>query len=172
MIVIILLIVIAVLLVLLLTQRNRRTYRDPYRDTYYRTDMRNPYDPVPPDYPSPGFGAGSFLGGMAAGALLTYLLEQGRIDMGQFDYFNGLGEDQMIHELMQQNIIQQDEIDALQQRLNEGPIGGDGSPADDNYPNPDPSYANDVDYDIQDPYQDGIDTDSFDDGNYDDYNNL
>jgi hypothetical protein len=37
------------------------------------------------------------IGGMAAGALLTYLLEQGRIDWGQYNYFNSLDQDQRFH---------------------------------------------------------------------------
>jgi hypothetical protein len=114
------------------------------------------------------------IGGMAAGALLTYLLEQGRIDWGQYNYFNSLDQDQMIHELMQQNIIQQDEIMDLQRRLDSGDFanndfGPDGNswndgalhdgfhrdefPRDNNYggydSHGDDTYSN-VDYDNND----------------------
>lgn len=142
---VILLIIIVILLVVLLVQRGRSGYRD---QPYYRE--RPYYDVTPPQYnpPSPGFEVGSFLGGMAAGALLEYLLEQGRIDMAQYDYFNSLDQQRMMDELMQQNIIQQHEIDELQRRLDDNNFGNDFG----NYDHFDgprlDSYADNVNYDV------------------------
>lgn len=82
-----------------------------------------------------GSGVGMLAGGLAAGALLTYLLEQGRINADQFDYFNSLDQNQMLQELQQQNIVQQGEIDDLTQRFqnygDDGNGGYDGYSADD-----------------------------------------
>ncbi|MCL6443612.1 MAG: hypothetical protein K6T83_09185 [Alicyclobacillus sp.] len=139
--IIILLIIIAVLLFLLLFRRSGGGWRPGGWNNGYRRNGYDVYDVTPPGYgygpATGGLSGGSFLGGMAAGALLTWLLEQGRIDMMQYNYFNSLGEEQMLNELMQQNIIQQHEIDALQQQLasdpnafhdgqwnNQGPDGG------------------------------------------------
>lgn len=62
-------------------------------------------------------GIGSFAGGMAAGALLAYLLDQGRIDFDQFQHLQQLEDNEAIQELMDQNIIQEDEINDLQEQL-------------------------------------------------------
>jgi hypothetical protein len=155
---VILLIIIVVLLVVLLVQRGRSGYRN---EPYYREHPY--YDVTPPQYdppynpPSPRFGVGSFLGGMAAGALLEYLLEQGRIDMTQYDYFNSLDQQRMMEELMQQNIIQQHEIDELQRRLDDNHFGndfGNGSYDHSDGPGHD-TYADNVNYDVgHDDYND------------------
>ncbi|WP_029422885.1 hypothetical protein [Alicyclobacillus macrosporangiidus] len=121
--------IIIILLILLLARRGSGWSGRPVSRPYntgpgYMPPSYGPMDPPP----STGFSTGSFLGGMAAGALLTYLLEQGRIDWAQYNYFNSLDQQQMIDELMQQNILQQDEIDQLQQELaNRGWDGPDGS---------------------------------------------
>jgi hypothetical protein len=91
-----------------LVNRNRSHYNHGY-------DQRGYYGPVSS---GGGFGKfGTFAGGMAAGALLTYLLDQGRIDLDQYNYFQQLEDHQAIQELMNQNIIQEHEIDALQEEL-------------------------------------------------------
>lgn len=173
----ILLIVIIVLLVMLLRKRGTgsgfrgRAYRngngrynrpydkryDPRYDEQYDSRYDRPYYDMDGYGPRTGFSGGSFLGGMAAGALLTYLFDQGRIDAGQYDYFNNLDQQQMIDELMQQNIIQQDEIDNLQREYDGGNFGGsdnfydpgDGNGNGDGPPQDFPdnnSYADNVDY--------------------------
>jgi hypothetical protein len=116
-----------------LTQRNR-TYGPPPR--YDRYDQR--YGPG--EYNGPGTGGrgfgglGTFAGGLAAGALLTHLFEQGRIGFDQYQYLQQLEDHEAIQELMDQNIIQEDEINELQERL-----GGDDWNGD-----------NQDDFDIQD----------------------
>jgi hypothetical protein len=82
--------------------------RQPYRHVY----QNEPYY-------SPRSGMGSFVGGMAAGSLLTYLLEQGRIGMDEYNYYNSIGEQQMLNELMDQNLIQQDEINDLRYQMDQ-----------------------------------------------------
>jgi hypothetical protein len=80
------------------------------------------YAPYPGYGPGTGSGLGAMAGGFAAGALLTYLLEQNRIDAMQYNYLSGLEQDQLYQELLQQNILQQHEIDQLmaQQPMNPG----------------------------------------------------
>nr|WP_245575727.1 SlyX family protein [Alicyclobacillus contaminans] len=111
-----LLVVIVILLVVLIGQRGRRwsNPRPDVRPGYYDAPT---YQPEYDSFESRFGGAGTFLGGMAAGALLTWLLEQGRIDAAQYDYFNSLDDQRMLDELMQQNILQQQEIDALQRQV-------------------------------------------------------
>jgi hypothetical protein len=166
----ILLIVIVVLLVMLLMKRGTgsgfrgRSYRnglynrpndnryDPRDDERYDARYDRPYYDMDGYGPRTGFSGGSFLGGMATGALLTYLFDQGRIDAGQYDYFNNLDQQQMIDELMQQNIIQQDEIDNLQREYDGGNFGRSDNfydPGNGNGPQDFPdnnSYADNVDY--------------------------
>ncbi|WP_018130880.1 hypothetical protein [Effusibacillus pohliae] len=107
-----------------------------------------PYGPGPhygPGYTPPAGvfnGMGMFAGGLAAGALLTYLLEQGRISAEQFDYFRSLDDEQAIRELQEQNIIQQHEIDDLMQRVNEG-VGAHDLDAADGGAFDDSGYADD-----------------------------
>jgi hypothetical protein len=95
-----------------------------------------------------GNGWGMAAGGFAAGALLTYLLEQGRIDQNQYDYYNSLGDQQMMDELTQENIVQQQEIDDLQNRMGDGGYDN-GYDNNDNYDN------NGYDDSYDDSYDDG-----------------
>ncbi|WP_234969713.1 hypothetical protein [Alicyclobacillus vulcanalis] len=132
---ILLLVVIVILLVILFARRNqsqgpvyrRGPFQSPQGGPYQQGPFQSNYGPsygptydVTPPYGGyrPGFGgAGSFLGGMAAGALLSWLFEQGRIDAMQYDMFRQMEDQQMIDALLQQNIIQQDEIEQLQQQV-------------------------------------------------------
>ncbi|UOF89444.1 hypothetical protein LSG31_16320 [Fodinisporobacter ferrooxydans] len=89
-----------------------------------------------------GRGFGMMAGGFAAGALLTYLLEQGRINAAQYDAFQLMEQDQLIQQLQEQNILQQQEIDDLMYR-NSGDFGGpdqmdynDGSYNDNSFDDP------------------------------------
>jgi hypothetical protein len=166
--------IIVVLLILLLARRGSGWSGRPVSRPYntgpgYMPPSYGPMDPPP----STGFSTGSFLGGMAAGALLTYLLEQGRIDWAQYNYFNSLDQQQMMDELMQQNILQQEEIHQLQQELaNRGwdsPDGGYG--ADAGYgiaPDPSDSSYHQVDFQ-RDPYDPANDSwnPGYDSGSYD-----
>lgn len=138
-----LIIVIAALLFALF--RRRKPWTPPGRQDYYppqeppfgtgygnRFD-RNGYGPgFGPGYgpgfgpQGGGFGVPSFMGGMAAGALLSYLFEQGRIGMDQYNMFSMMDQEQMMHELMDQNIIQQHEIDDLQRQMGDYSNDGNG----------------------------------------------
>jgi hypothetical protein len=103
-----------------LTQRNRSQVYD---------SRRNLYDERPDYYGSnnpngmggwngTGMGRfGTFAGGVAAGALLTYLLEQGRIGFDQFQSMQNLGDHELLRELEDQNILQQDEINQLREEM-------------------------------------------------------
>lgn len=64
-----------------------------------------------------GFGGiGAFAGGLAAGALLTQLFEQGRIGFDQYQHLQQLEDHEAIQELMDQNILQEQEIHDLQEQ--------------------------------------------------------
>ncbi|MFC3885720.1 hypothetical protein ACFOU2_20480 [Bacillus songklensis] len=104
-----------------LTQRNR-TYGPPRYDRYDRRYEPGRYDgPIAGGRGFGGMGTfGTFAGGLAAGALLTHLFEQGRIGFDQYQHLQQLEDHEAIQELMDQNIIQEDEINELQERL-----GGD-----------------------------------------------
>lgn len=136
---IVILLFIAYLIIKPFLRGNRRYYDNRY-------DSRGSYGGYGPGHgygPDPGYGGersgwGMAAGGFAAGALLTWLLEEGRIDSHQYDYYNSFGDQQMMmNELMQQNILQQHEIDDLNSRMNEGGYdnGYDNNGYDDNYDN-------------------------------------
>lgn len=59
-------------------------------------------------------GVGAFAGGLAAGALLTQLFEQGRISLNEYQDLQQLEDDEAIQQLMDQNILQEQEIHDLQ----------------------------------------------------------
>lgn len=130
-----------------LTQRNRPQIYD-QRGNYY--DQRNDYGPS-----RGGFGGvGTFAGGLAAGALLTYLFEHNRIGYDQYLSLQNLEDHEIMRELMDQNIIQEHEIDQLQEEIHRGddPTNGDDDKGNDT--------TDDVDYDNQDNQPD-------DDGSWD-----
>ncbi|MGG3466938.1 hypothetical protein ABES02_05270 [Neobacillus pocheonensis] len=118
--IIIIILLVYFLIIRPLTKRNRpqvyqsrRDYYEPRRDYY---DPRGHYGSGPG-----GFGGmGSFAGGIAAGALLTYLFNQGRIGFDQFHALQQLQDHEIMRELMDQNIIQEHEIDQLQEELGQG----------------------------------------------------
>jgi hypothetical protein len=104
-----------------------------------------------------GNGLGMLAGGFAAGALLTWLLEQGRINEAQYEYYQMMDQERLLEELQAQNILQQDEIDHLMTRF-----GQDGNVAGPPYDSSD--YDTDRDFGNSDPYFDsGFDND-FDTG--------
>ncbi|WP_066368544.1 hypothetical protein [Neobacillus fumarioli] len=109
--IILIIVLIYFLIIRPLTNRNRPQIFDPRRGYYDRG----------PDYYGPepgGLGRfGTFAGGFAAGALLTYLFEQGRIGFDQFNALQNLEDHEIMRELLDQNIIQEHEIDQLQEEL-------------------------------------------------------
>jgi hypothetical protein len=136
-----------------LANRNRPQIYDSRRGYYDRPDYYGPN--------SDGFGRfGTFAGGMAAGALLTYLFEQGRIGFDQFNALQNLEDHEIIRELMDQNIIQEHEIAQLQDELNQyrgdEPGNWDGDRRDD--------FPDDLDYHDQNDYQDQDDYGGWDNG--------
>jgi hypothetical protein len=136
--IVVILILVHFLIIRPLTQRNRP-------QTYNRT--RNFYEPPREDYRplynSGGFGRmGTFAGGLAAGALLTYLFEQGRIGFDQYNAFQHLEDQEIMRELLDQNIIQEHEIEHLQEEI--------GSNNDDNQTDLDFDNQDQVDYYEQD----------------------
>jgi hypothetical protein len=95
-----------------LMQRNRPQIMERPRGYY---EQREYYGP---STSNGGLGKfGTFAGGMAAGALLTYLFEQGRIGYDQYNEWQHLGDQEIMRELMDQNIIQEHEIAQLQEEL-------------------------------------------------------
>lgn len=115
--IIVILILVHFLIIRPLTQRNRPQIYD---------RSRNYYEPSRGDYGpynrGRGFGGvGTFAGGLAAGALLTYLFEQGRIGFDQYSAWQHLEDHEIMRELMDQNILQEHEIAQLQEE-----IGGRG----------------------------------------------
>lgn len=148
---IIVILLIYFLIIRPLTRRNRQQFFD-QRGGYY--DQRNEYGPL-----SGGIGGvGSFAGGMAAGALLTYLFEHNRIGYDQFLSLQNLEDHEIMRELMDQNIIQEHEIAQLQEELDRG---DDPSNWDENRNNNNP---NEDDYDEQE--NDNSDWDSGGDNNW------
>ncbi|WP_423802444.1 hypothetical protein [Neobacillus sp. SAB-20_R2A] len=141
--IIIIILLVYFLIVRPLTSRNRpQIMEPPHRNYYGRQDY----------YPSGGGGFGrfgTFAGGMAAGALLTYLFEQGRIGFDQFQTMQHLQDHEIMQQLMEQNIIQEDEIEQLREELGDDP-------------NQDYDYDNADNDDQQDNYDQG-DYDSGDD---------
>ncbi|WP_304457972.1 hypothetical protein [Alicyclobacillus sendaiensis] len=187
--VILLLVVIVILLVLLFARRSQsgpvyrrgpfQSYQSgPYNQGPFQSGYGPNYGPtydVTPPYAGyrPGFGgAGSFLGGMAAGALLSWLFEQGRIDAMQYEMFRQMEDQQMIDALLQQNIIQQDEIEQLQQQMmmdHGGVYDPNGNPVDPGTMqdwNAAQPWDNQVDF-----RDDGFQNEPFDNGPFDDSNN-
>lgn len=130
-----------------LTQRNRPQIYDQRRGYY---DQGGHYGGPQ----GGGFGRfGSFAGGMAAGALLTYLLDQGRIGFDQFNALQNLEDHEIMRELMDQNIIQEHEIDQLQEQFGEqgGYEDWDGGQNDANVDQGDYNYQdNQNDFDSSD----------------------
>jgi hypothetical protein len=111
--IVVILILIHFLIIRPLTQRNRT-------QPFYRP--RNFYEPpvedYRPTYNGGGFGRmGTFAGGLAAGALLTYLFEQGRIGFDQYSAWQHLEDQEIMRELFDQNIIQEHEIEQLQDEV-------------------------------------------------------
>jgi len=107
--------------------------------------------PDPQDYYGPAVGRGgfsrfgTFAGGLAAGALLTYLLEEGRIEYDQFMVMRNMEDHELLRELQEQNILQQQEIDQLRHGMD-----GDYDPSGDSDWNADGDNGlntNDVDFD-------------------------
>jgi hypothetical protein len=159
---IVIILVLVYLLIIRPLTRNRYTNPYSYRPPTYGP-QGGPYYGSP-DYANGwgggiGRGLGMMAGGFAAGALLTYLLEQGRINADQFDYFNSLDQAEMIRQLQEQNILQQHEIDELMNRMdheNDDGMYGRDDGGFDNYD--DPGYQDN-----------GYDDSGFSDG-YDDNN--
>lgn len=124
--VMILLIIIIVLMFLLLRRKN--SSQGPYGYSHPESQQQTGYGG------GMGFGRGigMFAGGLAAGALLSYLWEQGRLSEDQYHYFNSLRDDEAIRQLQEQNIIQQHEIDDLRNRLGDDDQFDGDSYEDDN----------------------------------------
>ncbi|MBO9131136.1 hypothetical protein [Bacillus sp. 165] len=108
--IIIVILLVHFLIIRPLTNRNRPYYNHRYESRGYNKSL-----------PSVGgFGKfGAVAGGAMTGVILTYLLDQGRIDLDQYSYFQQLGDHQAIQELMDQNIIQEHEINDLEEELTE-----------------------------------------------------
>jgi hypothetical protein len=144
--IVVILILIHFLIIRPLTQRNRpQSYNGP----------RNFYEPQIEDHRpfyngGGGFGRmGTFAGGLAAGALLTYLFEQGRIGFDQYSAWQHLEDQEILKELMDQNIIQENEIAQLQEELGVN-VGNDQTDWDSD-------NQNQINYNDQDNGQDGFD---------------
>jgi hypothetical protein len=143
--IVVILILIHFLIIRPLMQRNGpqsynrpRNFYEPPRDDYH------------PMYNGGGLGRmGTFAGGLAAGALLSYLFEQGRIGFDQYSAWHNLGDQEIMRELLDQNIIQEHEIDQLQEEL--------GANYDNDQKNWDSDNQNQVDINDQDNSQDGFD---------------
>ncbi|HWO98337.1 MAG TPA: hypothetical protein VNM45_18785 [Bacillus sp. (in: firmicutes)] len=61
-------------------------------------------------------GIGTFAGGIAAGALLSQLFDQGRISLNEYQHLQQLEDHEAIQQLMDQNILQEQEINDLQEQ--------------------------------------------------------
>lgn len=146
-----------------LTQRNQPQVYEPRRTMYNeRPDYYGPTN----SWGGTGFGRfGTFAGGMATGALLTYLLEQGRIGFDQYQSFQNLGDHELLRELEDQNILQQDEINQLREEMDREPQ--DGSQDDWNQDNGDRNFDS-VDYNPND-QQDNNDFGGWDDNSDDNW---
>jgi hypothetical protein len=119
--IIIIIVIVHFLIIRPLTQRNRPQIYEPRRNIY--DERPDYYGSANPNgmggwsgMSGTGIGRfGTFAGGLAAGALLTYLLEQGRIGFDQFQSLQNLEDHELLRELEDQNILQQDEIDQLRE---------------------------------------------------------
>ncbi|MBB2482958.1 hypothetical protein H5P36_22615 [Bacillus sp. APMAM] len=161
--IIIIILLIHFLIIRPLMQRNRPQVYEPRRTIYNeRPDYYGPAN----SWNTGGIGMGrfgTFAGGLAAGALLTYLLEQGRIGFDQYQSLQNLEDHELLRELEDQNILQQDEINQLREGMDRDPQ--DGSQNDWNPDKEDPSYDR-LDYNPND--QQGEDDISGWDDNSDD----
>lgn len=144
--IVVILFLIHFLIIRPLTQRNQpQSYNRP----------RNFYEPPRDDdrlyyNGGGGFGRmGTFAGGLAAGALLTYLFEQGRIGFDQYSEWQHLGDQEIMRELMDQNIIQEHEIAQLEEEIG---VNHDNDQTDLDLDNQDQA-----DYNEQDNGQEGFD---------------
>lgn len=149
--IIIIILLVHFLIIRPLIQRNRPQVYEPRRAIY--NERQDYYGPgYPPNMGGIGFGRfGTFAGGLATGALLTYLLEQGRIGFGQYQSMQNLGDHELLRELENQNILQQDEINQLRGDI--GSPDGDGSQNDWNPDNGDRNIDR-VDYNPNDQQDD------------------
>ncbi|NRD79693.1 hypothetical protein HPT25_20230 [Bacillus sp. BRMEA1] len=149
--VIIIIVLVYFLIIRPLTNRNRPQIYDSRRGYYERPDYYGPPNQTE-------FGRlGTFAGGMAAGALLTFLFEQGRIGFDQFNALQNLEDHEIMRELMDQNIIQEHEIDRLQDELNQ--FQGDNQGIWDDRRRDDPDN---IDYNDQNDFQNGDDVGGWD----------
>lgn len=75
--------------------------------------------PFPLNSPQGGLGRGlgMLAGGFAAGSLLTWLLEEGRIDLDQYDLLQELPQDELLQQLDNNGIISFDEAQSVIQDL-------------------------------------------------------
>ncbi|WP_026692658.1 hypothetical protein [Peribacillus kribbensis] len=159
--IVIIIVLVYFLIIKPMTQRNRNQgygpggpynqnqgYDPRYNPNQGYDPGRSPYNQNPnqygPAYPGGmgGYGSGmgrfgTFAGGLAAGALLSYLFEQGRIGFDQFQSLQGLGDHELLRELEDQNILQQDEINQLRDE-----IGQDGGSQDDGNAHEDQNGSN------------------------------
>lgn len=146
-----------------LTQRNRPQVFEPRRNNY--NGRSDDYGPIN-SWGGSGFGRfGSFAGGLATGALLTYLLEQGRIGFDQYHAMQNLEDHELLRELENQNILQQDEINQLREGMDNPPE--DRNQEDWNQDN-DNRNVDRVDYDPKD-QQDDNDFGGWDDNSDDNW---
>jgi hypothetical protein len=114
--IIIIIVVVHFLIIRPLTERNRPQIYEPRRNVY--EERPDYFENNPNRMGSSGMGRfGTFAGGLATGALLTYLLEQGRIGFDQFQSMQNLGDQELLRELQDQNILQQDEINQLREDI-------------------------------------------------------
>ncbi|GER68297.1 hypothetical protein BpJC7_22710 [Weizmannia acidilactici] len=136
--IIIIIVLVHFLIIKPLTQRNRPQVYEPGRNMY-NGDEDRPEMGGWSGMEGTGMGRfGTFAGGLATGALLTYLLEQGRIGFDQFQYLQYLDDHELLRELEDQNILQLDEIDQLQDELSRR--FGDSSENDWNQDNGESNY--------------------------------
>ncbi|NHM31953.1 hypothetical protein [Neobacillus terrae] len=133
---IIIIVLVHFLIIRPLTQRNRSQRYESRRDIYnQRQDYYGPGSRgINGMSEGGGMGRfGTFAGGLATGALLTYLLDQGRIGFDQFQYYQNMQDHELMRELQDQNILQQDEIDQLREGI--GQQDEDGGQNEDNEQN-------------------------------------
>lgn len=144
--IVVILVLIHFLIIRPLTQRNRPQSYNRTRNFYeYQRDDDRPFYNG-----GRGFGRmGTFAGGLAAGALLSYLFEQGRIGFDQYSAWQHLGDQEIMRALLDQNIIQEHEIDQLQEEL--------GANYDNDPTNWNSDNQNQVDFNDRDNNQDGFD---------------
>lgn len=64
-----------------------------------------------------GAGLGMFAGGLAMGALLTHLFEQGRISQEQLDHLQSIDSEQALSELQAQGIVDEQELGELSEQF-------------------------------------------------------